>query len=271
MPLQKTRLAAVSNSISLESHSELYRTGFYIVLLKQSSPFNKKSFSCLMLLQRSTWIRFIHKCARSQTLDFDLCADNNTDGPSLLSSQGFISKSCETTEQFRTSSQRATAFLHLVCAVFKMYLVLHSWKGWYLTILFRPLAIDSFSLLVYVLWGNLISNLKEMSSCTSNSPTQLHCMMPQLALSINDDFRCHTVGCTCLWAAAVVATGDQLMLEDPKAARGQPCQQPTDKRQTRIHSFTAWPLVCYTLPNVSYLKTSTTGLSVHPEKSALKS
>lgn len=136
---------------------------------------------------------------------------------------------------------------------------------------FRPLAIDSFSLLVYVLWGNLISNLKEMSSCTSNSPTQLHCMMPQLALSINDDFRCHTVGCTCLWAAAVVATGDQLMLEDPKAARGQPCQQPTDKRQTRIHSFTAWPLVCYTLPNLSYLKTSTTGLSVHPEKSALKS
>lgn len=133
MPLQKTRLAAVSNSISLESHSELYRTGFYIVLLKQSSPFNKKSFSCLMLLQRSTWIRFIHKCARSQTLDFDLCADNNTDGPSLLSWEGFISKSCETTEQFRTSSQRATAFLHLVCAVFKMYLVLHSWKGWYLT------------------------------------------------------------------------------------------------------------------------------------------
>lgn len=56
--------------------------------------------------------------------------------------------------------------------------------------LFSPLAIDSVRLLVQVLWGNVILNLKEMSSYTSNSPTQLHCLMPQLALSINDDFRC---------------------------------------------------------------------------------
>lgn len=53
--------------------------------------------------------------------------------PTLLSSKWFISKSCETTEQFSTLFQRAPAFLHLVCAVFWLYLVFRSWKGWYLT------------------------------------------------------------------------------------------------------------------------------------------
>lgn len=70
-------------------------------------------------------------------------------------------------------------------------------SNWRFDILFSPFAIDSFSLLVHVLWEKVISNLKEMSRCTSNLPTQRHCMMPQLELSINDDFRCrpHLPGC----------------------------------------------------------------------------
>lgn len=85
----------------------------------------------------------------------------------LIKRINFEKVTCQTTEQFSTSPWRAPAFLHRVSAGpielsfrFRCRMISHQRSD----DLFSPLAIDSFSLLLHVLWGNVISNLRKMSS-----------------------------------------------------------------------------------------------------------
>lgn len=73
--------------------------------------------------------------------------------PDCLNEKGWFWKVVK--PQFSTSLQRAAAFLHLLSAVFWLYLGFIPGKGWCLSrfSLFSPLAIDSFSLLELVLRG----------------------------------------------------------------------------------------------------------------------
>lgn len=128
--------------------------------------------------------------------------------PPIFIKRGDLEKlTCETTEQFNAWYPESSGLSASGVCCILIVLGFHFWKRMIskqrFNNLFSPLAIDSFSLLVRVLRGNVISNLKEMSSCTSYSPTQFHCMMPQLPLSIIDETSAvglisRRLGCTCL-------------------------------------------------------------------------